>query len=109
VKLVLLTGEDCGICEEAERRFKKDFWRELDTGEARIVNLDEDEEAQKLFVENELPLAPLVILMTDRGTVISHIETSDLFEGLKEACPVSAEAVKAAVESNGDNKSKKEG
>jgi len=94
MKLVLLTGEDCPICDEAEEKFKKNFWRELDSGEAKIVNLDQDEEAQEMFLENDLPLAPIVILVTDKNKVISHIETKDLLEGLKEASPVAAETEK---------------
>jgi hypothetical protein len=102
MKLVLLTSEDCSICDEAAEKFKKNFWRELDSGEAKIVNLDEDEEAQEMFMENDLPLAPIVILVTDKNKVISHIEATDLLEGLKEASPAT-EADKAAVESNGDS------
>lgn len=87
MKLVLLTAEDCNICEEAVDKFKKDFWRELDNGEAKIVNLDEDEEFQEIFLENDLPLAPIVLLLTDKNRVISHIETKDILLGLKEASP----------------------
>ncbi len=105
MKLVLLTSEDCSICTEAEEKFKKNFWRELDSGEAKILNLDQDEEAQEMFFDNDLPLAPIVILVTDKNKVISHIETKDLLEGLKEANPAAAEADKAAVELSGDNKS----
>ncbi|MBU1067191.1 hypothetical protein KKE60_05360 [Patescibacteria group bacterium] len=101
MKLVLLTSEDCPICDEAEVKFKKDFWRELDSGEAKIVNLDQDEEAQEIFMENDLPLSPIVILITDKNKVISHIEPKDLLEGLKEASPVSEETDKVAVESSG--------
>jgi len=101
MKLILLTADDCDICHEAEDRFKKDFWRELDSGEAEIVNLDHDEQAQEMFLENDLPLAPIVLLVTDKQKVISHIETKDMLTGLKEASPAAAEAVKATVESNG--------
>lgn len=87
MKLVLLTAEDCNICEEAVEKFKKDFYRELDNGEAKIVNLDEDEEFQEIFLENDLPLAPIVLLLTDKNRVISHIETKDILLGLKEASP----------------------
>jgi len=87
MKLIFLTSEDCSICDEAEAQFKKAFWRELDNGEAQIVNLDQDEEAQKMFLENDLPLAPIVLLVTDNKKVISHIETKDILEGLKEASP----------------------
>ena len=94
MKLVLLTSEDCPICDEAEEKFKKNFWRELDSGEAKIVNLDQDEEAQEMFLENDLPLSPIIILVTDKNKVISHIEVKDLLEGLKEASPATMEADK---------------
>ena len=94
MKLVLLSSDDCSICEEAEKKFKKDFWRELDNGEAKIVNLDQDEEFQEVFITNELPLAPIVILVTDKNKVISHIEAKDLLEGLKEASTATMEADK---------------
>lgn len=100
MKLILLTGEDCEICEVAVEKFKKDFWRELDNGEAKIVNLDEDEAAQEMWMENELPLAPIVLLVTDKNRVISHIDTKDLLAGMKEAS-TALEADKAAVESSG--------
>jgi len=100
MKLILLTGEDCAICEVAVEKFKKDFWRELDTGEAKIVNLDEDEAAQEMWMENELPLAPIVLLVTDKDRVISHIDTKDLLAGMKEAT-TAAEADKAAAKSSG--------
>jgi hypothetical protein len=105
MQLVLLTSEDCSICDEAVEQFKKSFWKEIDSGEAKIVNLDQDEQAQEMFLENDLPLAPIVILVTDKNKVISHIEPKDLFAGLKEASPAAAEAVKAAVESSGDTQS----
>ena len=105
MQLVLLTSEDCSICEGAEEEFKKLFWREIDNGEAKIVNLDQDEAAQEMFLENDLPLAPVIILVTDKNKVISHIEPKDFMEGLKEASPADSKAEKAAVESSGDTKS----
>ena len=100
MKLILLTSEDCDICKDAEEKFKKSFWRELDSGEAKIVNLDQDEAAQEMWMKNDLPLAPIVLLVTDKNKVISHIETKDILEGLKEASPA-AEAIKAPIESSG--------
>ena len=94
MKLVLLTSEDCPICDEAEEKFKKDFWRELDNGEARIVNLDQDEEAQEMFILNDLPLVPIVLIVTDKNKLVSHIEADDFFQGLTKASPVTAEADK---------------
>ena len=92
MKLVLLSSDDCSICDEAEKKFKKDFWRELDNGEAKIVNLDQDEEFQEVFITNELPLAPIVLIMTDRKKIVAHIDSKDFFEGLKEVLPATAEA-----------------
>lgn len=94
MKLILLTAEDCEICHDAEEKFKKNFWRELDSGEAKIVNLDQDEAAQELWMENDLPLAPTVILVTDKNKVISHIDAKDLIEGLEEASPGAIEPAK---------------
>lgn len=94
MKLVLLTADECDICDKAVEKFKKDFYREIDNGEAKVVNLDEDEEFQEIFLENDLPLAPIVLLMTDKNRVISHIETKDILLGLKEASPATAEAAK---------------
>ena len=99
MKLILLTGEDCGPCEDAEKGFKKAFWRELDTGEAKIVNLDQDEDAQEMFIENDLPLAPIVILTTDAGKVLSHIEPKDIVDSVTKASPAPA-ADKALIESS---------
>ena len=95
MRIILLTGEDCPPCDEAVEKFKKEFWRELDSGEAKIVNLDQDEEAQKLWMENDLPLAPVVLLVTDQNKIISHIEPKDIIQGLKEALPVEAKTDQA--------------
>lgn len=94
MKLILLTADkdECPPCEEAEKQFKKAFWREIEAGEARIVDLDSDEQAQEVWMENDLPLAPIVILTTDAGKVVSHIETKDILEGFKEASPADVEA-----------------
>ena len=94
MKLVLLTSDDCPICDEAVEKFQKELWRELDNGEAKIVNLDEDEKAQEMFFTHELPLAPVVLLVTDKEKVVSHIDADGFFQGLKEASPAAAEADK---------------
>ena len=103
MKLVLLTAdkEDCNLCEDAEKQFKKAFWKEIESGEARIVDVDSDEEFQEKYLTHEdMPLAPVVLLVTDNNKIIVHIETQDIIGDLKEASPVTAEADKAAVESS---------
>ena len=94
MKLVLLTSDDCSICDEAVVKFKKDFWQEIDRGEAKIVNLDEDEDAQEMFITNDLPFAPIVLIVTDKDKLVAHIESDDFFQGLKKASPATAEADK---------------
>lgn len=101
MKLILLTSDECDICEEAEAKFKKDFWQEIDRGEAEIVNLDQDEEAQEMFITNDLPPSPIVLIVTEKKKLIAHIEADDFFQGLKKASPATAEADKATVESSG--------
>ncbi len=95
MKLILLTADDCDLCHDAEERMKKELWRELDNKEIEIVNLDQDEKAQELWMENDLPLAPLVVLVTETHKVISYIDAKEFFKGLKEAQPAPTEAVTA--------------
>lgn len=85
MNLVLFTGNDCPVCEEVEAKFKHLFKEELDSGEADIVNLDEEEDAQQFWMENELPLAPTLIVVSDQKRLITILDPKDL---LKEARPV---------------------
>ena len=80
MNLVLFTGNDCNICEKVEEAFKKRYKAELDSGEADIVNLDEEEEAQQFWMENELPLAPTLIVVSDQKKLITILEPSELLE-----------------------------
>ena len=88
MKLIMLSTDDCSICQESELKFRETFKKEIDKGEAEVVNLDQDESMQQLWFENELPLAPTVILVTnDKKKVISNIDPEDLLEETKEASP----------------------
>jgi len=78
VKLVLLTGEECGLCDEAVAAFNKQFGREIAHEEAEVVNLDADDAWQEKFVENDLPLAPVIVLVTNEGTIVSTVSPEDL-------------------------------
>ena len=84
MNLVLLDGNDCSPCEEVEAAFRKEYKKELDSGEADVVNLDEDEKAQQVWMENELPLAPTMIVISDSLKVITVL---DVDEFLKKASP----------------------
>lgn len=92
MNLVLLVGNDCGACDEVEKAFKKEYKKELDTGEADIVNLDEDEKAQQVWMENELPLAPTMIVISDNLKVITVL---DVDEFLKKANATASPAAKS--------------
>ncbi|GAI97105.1 unnamed protein product, partial [marine sediment metagenome] len=65
---------------EVEEAFKKRYKEEIDSGEADIVNLDENEEAQEFWIEHDLPLAPIMVVTTDNGKLISVIEAQELLE-----------------------------
>lgn len=80
-----MTGSDCGICHEVEEAFKKHYKEELDSGEASIVNLDEDEGAYEFWATHELPLAPVMVVTTDGGKLITILDSEDLKEALPAA------------------------
>ena len=103
MKLVLLTAaqENCNQCEDAEKQFKKVLWRELDSGEAPIVDVDSNEEFQEMWMTHDLPDLPIIALVTDKNKLITYIEPEDLFGDLIKASPASAEADTAPIESSG--------
>ncbi len=93
MNIILLTSESCGVCNETKELFKKKYADELKSGEADICNLDEDEGAQQFWAENELPLTPVVVVVSDKQKIIAVLDP----EGLKEeAVPAAAAAVKQA-------------
>lgn len=94
MKLILLTAEECDICHDAEELFKKEFAKELASGEAEIKNLDIDAEAQEMWMELDLPLAPTVILMSDDKKVIASVEPNDLIKEIPKAKAAGEPAVK---------------
>ena len=87
MNLVLFTGNDCPPCHQVEEAFRKRYKEELDKGEADIVNLDEEEDAQQFWMENELPLAPTIIVVSDQKKLIAILDPEEL---LKEALPAAA-------------------
>jgi glutaredoxin len=97
MNLILFTGNDCDPCHQVEESFRQHFKEELDSGEADIVNLDEDEGAQQFWMENELPVAPVVVVVSDQKKLVSVLDPSEL---LKKALPAE-EPDKAATELSG--------
>ena len=78
MNLVLFTGDECPVCHEVEEAFKKRYKEELDSGEADIVNLDEDEESQQFWIENELPLAPTMVVVSDQKKLVTILDPKEL-------------------------------
>ena len=91
--LTLFTGDGCNICHDAEEAFKKKFKEEIESGEADVVNLDENEEAQQFWMENELPPAPCLVVTTEKGKLIAVLDAETLQEQASPAAAV-AESVK---------------
>lgn len=90
MNLVLFVGNECQICDEVKEAFKMRFKEELDNGEADIVNLDEEEDAQQFWMENGLPLAPTMIVVSDQKKLVTVLDPTEL---LKQALPGAAEPV----------------
>ena len=84
MNLILFIGNECGPCEEAEKAFRHEYRKELDSGEADIVNLDEDEKAQQVWMENDLPLAPTMIVISDGLKVITVLDTDEFLKKFKD-------------------------
>ena len=80
MNLVLFTGNDCDPCTKVEEAFKKRYKEELASGEADIVNLDEEEDAQQFWVENDLPLAPTMVVVSDQKKLITILDPKELLE-----------------------------
>ena len=78
MNLVLFTGNGCPPCQEVEEAFKKRFKQELDNDEADIVNLDEEEDAQQFWMENELPLAPIMVVVSDQKKLVTILDPKEL-------------------------------
>lgn len=78
MKLKLLIGDECPPCDQVEDAFRKKYQDELDRGEAEVVNLDHDEEAQRFWAENELPVAPALLVVSENEKVIAVLGTEDL-------------------------------
>lgn len=87
MNLVLFTGNGCEPCHEVEEAFKKRYKEELASGEADIVNLDEEEDAQQFWMENDLPLAPVMVVVSDEKKLITILDPKELLE---EALPAAS-------------------
>jgi len=80
MNLVLFTGDDCGVCDEVKKAFADRFKEELDSGEADVVNLSQEEDAQQFWMENDLPLAPCIVVVSDKKKLISVLDAGELLK-----------------------------
>ena len=99
MRLVLITGEDCDICADAETKFRRQYKRELEKGEAMVTNIDEDENMQRLWMKHDYPIPPTIIVVTNENRLITVVDAVEFLEDLDKAIPVGGAppAVTAAV------------
>ena len=98
--LILMTSSECPPCKEAEAVFRERWPEEIASGEVIVANMDEDEGAYEFWATHELPVAPVIVVVTDSGKLITTLDPLEPAELLKEASPV-AEAEQASIESSG--------
>ena len=79
-KIILFSGKDCAVCDEADKKFKKKFKEEIATGEAEIIVLDDDEDALEFWAENQLPLAPTIAIISDAQKCLIVLDTDDILD-----------------------------
>lgn len=87
MQLVLFTGDGCQPCHDAEEAFRKRYKEEIASGEADIVNIDEDEQAQQFWAENELPVAPVMFVLSEGNKIITVLDPHELLEEAETATP----------------------
>jgi hypothetical protein len=80
MQVVLFTGNECSICHEVEEAFKKKYKDEMENEEADIVNLDDDEESQQFWMEHQLPLAPTMIVISDKEKIVCVLDPKALLD-----------------------------
>lgn len=77
-KIILFSGKDCSVCEEADKKFKNKFKDEIADGEAEIIVLDDDEDAYEFWAENQLPLAPTICVISDAQKCLIVLDTDEI-------------------------------
>ncbi len=104
MKLVLITGEDCEVCTKAETTFRQQYKHEIEKGEAVVSDIDIDEDMQRVWMKQDLPIPPVIAIVSNEGRLITVVDATEFLEDQEKASPDSAkstaEPVKASVESN---------
>lgn len=77
-KIILFSGKDCSPCQEADTKFKKRFKDEIESGEAEIVVIDDDDEAYEFWAENKLSLAPTIVVISDAQKCLIELDIDDI-------------------------------
>lgn len=85
--IILMTSSECPPCKEAEAVFRERWAEEIASGEAIVSNIDEDEGAQEFWATHELPLAPVIVVTTDTGKLVTILDPMETTEKQKEASP----------------------
>lgn len=92
--MLIGNAEDCPPCKEAEAVFRERWAEEIASGEAIVANMDEDDGAYEFWATHELPTAPVIIVMTDSGKLITILNPMETTEEQKKASPVATATVK---------------
>lgn len=88
--IILITSSECPPCVEAEAVFRERWAEEIASGEAIVSNIDEDEGAQEFWATHELPLAPVIVVTTDTGKLVTILDPMESTEKQKVASPASS-------------------
>lgn len=88
--LILMISSECPPCQEAEKVFRERWKEEITSGEAIVANMDEDEGAYEFWATHELPLAPVIVVATDTGKLITILDPMEITEEEKKASPASS-------------------
>jgi hypothetical protein len=92
--IILMTSSECPPCQEAEKVFRERWKEEIASGEAIVANMDEDDGAYEFWATHELPLAPVIVVTTETGKLVTILDPMESTEEQKEASPVVANTVK---------------
>lgn len=85
--IILMTSSECPPCKEAEKVFRERWAEEIASGEAIVANLDEDEGAYEFWATHELPVAPVIVVTTETGKLVTTLDPMETTEEQKEAAP----------------------
>ena len=73
-QIVLLTANDCNVCEDVKRRFEEKYADELKSGEAAVYNVDENEDAKEFAAKCGLGPGPQLVVVTETEKLLTRLD-----------------------------------